>query len=693
MQEPTDEELCEQYHIEDNWARPALLFAVRSGLMQGRSNGIDQKAGSTRAEVATVLIRMLGIQSRQGLSSFVDVDSSAWYYMDLSRAYGLGIINGTSAHHMSPNAKITREQTFVMLSRVFGVTGKGFQSVLKYSDWASVSDWAREPLAAMIDAGYVSGSNNKLNPKGQITRQELAQVLYNVIQSRGTEIEPEFTGSCVLTADTVPEGTVVHGDLLLSNECDVVRLKNVTVTGKLIVQGKGYLYLSLTDCSIGELVLCRNTDLSVNDTLPCVRAVGALKLSYGRIAELQSWLGTVIVGEGGVVENAVAMKENRYTVEGRVKRLELRSINVSVDGSGKLEKLRIYKKGAQVDLACEDVYTEIDFGPQGVSVTRTDSVRPTMSNPSVTASVKLTNVPAGEKRCIAQWLLEGEPISEPFVLKLTEGAVVTTAVNFQKFIRVDTNKVSAAVQLSLNLDGEKYTHSVRYSTEDALIEAAKAVRTQNVKATTRYSTTLYRNSSLSGYLTSVPYNTDVIYITYSGTSAAYVQLPNGMRGWVPYGSISIWQNTKFYVTWDYSSYIKEYWVNHVKQASSKSNYLIWVSLYTQRVNVFYGSKGNWKLVQTFACATGKNTTPTKVQDTVIQYKTSKWNFDDFYVHSVCNLDANGRAFHSRPKYYGSGNVYDWTMGCPVSHGCIRMMDEGCNYIYNYVPVGTTVVIY
>ena len=47
---------------------------------------------------------------------------------------------------------------------------------------------------------------------------------------------------------------------------------------------------------------------------------------------------------------------------------------------------------------------------------------------------------------------------------------------------------------------------------------------------------------------------------------------------------------------DYSPEIKQAFV-HAKGYSSRTGYLIWVSLATQKVNVFGGFKGNWDLMK------------------------------------------------------------------------------------------------
>jgi hypothetical protein len=49
-----------------------------------------------------------------------------------------------------------------------------------------------------------------------------------------------------------------------------------------------------------------------------------------------------------------------------------------------------------------------------------------------------------------------------------------------------------------------------------------------------------------------------------------------------------------------------------KGYSSNTEYLVWVSIAYQRVNVFTGSKGNWTLDKTFIVGTGASGRDTPV---------------------------------------------------------------------------------
>ena len=145
---------------------------------------------------------------------------------------------------------------------------------------------------------------------------------------------------------------------------------------------------------------------------------------------------------------------------------------------------------------------------------------------------------------------------------------------------------------------------------------------------------------------------------------------------------------------DYDLEIKEAFVNG-KGYSSKTQYLAWINLATQKVNIFTGSKGDWQLVKTFRCASGAKSTPTPTGVTYVTYKQNGWYTNKYICKPIVRFyPGTGYAFHSvlfDPK--GSGRIIDGSMGFPVSHGCIRMMPSDINWIHATIPVNTTVVVY
>ncbi len=144
---------------------------------------------------------------------------------------------------------------------------------------------------------------------------------------------------------------------------------------------------------------------------------------------------------------------------------------------------------------------------------------------------------------------------------------------------------------------------------------------------------------------------------------------------------------------DYLDITKQNFVNG-KGYSSNTQYLVWANLATQKVNVFQGSKGNWKLVKVFRCASGAPSTPTPQGVTYVTYKQTAWKTDSYVCKPIVRFYPNtGYAFHSILYKPDESGIKDGSIGFPVSHGCLRMKPASIQWIYDNIPSKTTVVIY
>ena len=111
---------------EDNrdpsaWYFSAVETARAHGALTGQSARFRPDDAVTREEMAVMLVRALGLGSIAGLDQglaqpFSDVTANSGY---IAMAARLGIVSGTSASAFSPERIATREQTAVMLMRVY----------------------------------------------------------------------------------------------------------------------------------------------------------------------------------------------------------------------------------------------------------------------------------------------------------------------------------------------------------------------------------------------------------------------------------------------------------------------------------------------------------------------------------------------------------------------------------------------
>ena len=692
VSEMSDEQIIQKYSIKNNWARAGLIFAVRNGILAGKGNNkLCPKDNTTHAELATMLIGILRTEKRASLSRFTDVKAKKWYAVPMSKAVSLGIfpIADPNAATLTPNVRITREEAYVAIARVFGIHGNGRQSIYRFNDWREVSDWAADDISAMIDAGALSGSNGNIMPKKELTRQELAVILASLLTKVGDSLEADsVTGNFALAADTIPSGTTVKGDLLLSTDATELTLENLKVTGKLIMQGNDMLTLRLVNCKIGELVLCRSTKLYSDTTVSKVSNHALVRLCCN--AKTVSVYDRLVIPTGQSVETVNAMYDSAITVAGTVKHMQIVGDSVYINGNGTIETL--HQHGVWLANYCKTnkVVGTVRNSIETATATRIDGSVPSISSPSATLKLKLQNMPDGWLEGELLWCINGKNVNRGSRSIFQQGSTISQAYNFSDYLDGTRSSVPLTVYLIAPNGYKRQLYTGDVKLDASLSELAKQIRTQNVQATLTQNVTIYSNMNLTGAIKSCSSGTQVTLLQSRQSSYTKIRTPDGTEGWVKYSAVRV-ISANYYTTTDYSTAVKEYYVNHVRNCSSKTGYLIWVSLYTQRINVFKGSKGNWKLVLSGPIASGRNECPTPVEVTSIKYKTAQWSYPNYYCHHVSVFDE-ARGFHSRPTAY-SGGIYNAAIGYPASAGCVRLMDSDCTFIYNNCPVGTAVYIY
>lgn len=128
-----------------------------------------------------LLITSLWSPSAQAknISDFTDVKPGAWYYNAVHYAVSNELFCGTSATTFSPNTPMTRGMFITVLGRLHGVEKSyggerqsSFDDVKKSDYFYPYAVWANE-------SGITSGTGYGFNPNGNITREQMAVMLYN----------------------------------------------------------------------------------------------------------------------------------------------------------------------------------------------------------------------------------------------------------------------------------------------------------------------------------------------------------------------------------------------------------------------------------------------------------------------------------------------------------------------------------
>jgi len=101
----------------NSWYHPYADYVVKNGLMNGTgANTFAPEGSMTRGMLVTVLWRYAG-QPAQGSNTFSDVPNGTWYTDAVAWAAHNNVVSGTGNGKFAPNDNITREQLAVILYR------------------------------------------------------------------------------------------------------------------------------------------------------------------------------------------------------------------------------------------------------------------------------------------------------------------------------------------------------------------------------------------------------------------------------------------------------------------------------------------------------------------------------------------------------------------------------------------------
>ncbi|MGF6905898.1 L,D-transpeptidase family protein [Fusobacterium sp. PH5-44] len=127
-----------------------------------------------------------------------------------------------------------------------------------------------------------------------------------------------------------------------------------------------------------------------------------------------------------------------------------------------------------------------------------------------------------------------------------------------------------------------------------------------------------------------------------------------------------------------------------KNISSKTGYMVWISKSNFRVNIFKGSKNNWKYVDSFECSLGKAEKPTIVGEFEYFSLEDKWDFGYYYVGPVMRF-RGPYAMHST-LLKPDGTYFDYRLNMNISKGCVRLKPDDINWMSKVIPLRTKVYV-
>ncbi|WP_206669905.1 S-layer homology domain-containing protein [Paenibacillus luteus] len=267
--------------LSGHWAEKTVREWAGQGLIEGFEDGtFKPNQALSRIEYVT-LVNRLFVFKGAGDSQFTDVAPTAWYAAQVQAASGAGYIQGYADGTFRPNQKLSRVEAAVVLSRLVPVIGKeGEERLSGFKDQASVPSYGRNPLEAIIEAGYMSGlTDGTIRPLQPMTRAEAVSMLDRVLKqstrsedgliARAKILETggtwgpsqgnlEIAGDVIIQAPgTTLRNVTIKGSLTIGKDVGEgdVFLKGVKVLGTTLINGGGEHSIHIDDSQLGSVVV------------------------------------------------------------------------------------------------------------------------------------------------------------------------------------------------------------------------------------------------------------------------------------------------------------------------------------------------------------------------------------------------------------------------------------------------------
>ncbi len=166
------------------WAKGPIELLAGAGVVTGVDGGLFEPARAvTRAEFATLLVRVLGLQGESPNGHpFGDVRAGEWYSGPVSAAYSAGLVRGYGDGTFRPDGTITREEAVVILAGAMKL--KAPEQNPTFTDAGKIAPWAKSGVAAVEARGVISGfPDGAFRPEAVTSRAQCVVMVYRMLTS------------------------------------------------------------------------------------------------------------------------------------------------------------------------------------------------------------------------------------------------------------------------------------------------------------------------------------------------------------------------------------------------------------------------------------------------------------------------------------------------------------------------------
>lgn len=289
--------------ITGHWSEKYITYLNEQGVINpsAQTGNYTPDATISRAEFIRYINRAFHFTEKAEIN-YTDVNNpDAWYYPEIQIAEKYGYINGIGNNKMDPEGDITREQAATIIGRLYKTTTAEAvkPSQLSFTDKNKINTWSAGYIYEAVKKGYITGY-----PEGDFRPQN------TIRRSEIAKILYSYLGNSLSEEGAEYTGSDFRNDVENVTISESCTLSNAEVGGDLyITEGLGSDKVTLRNVSMtGTLVISGGDVTLENVDAPTI----IIASSMNRLVEVTATGNTnVSLTE---VQSTAAVKESALDV-------------------------------------------------------------------------------------------------------------------------------------------------------------------------------------------------------------------------------------------------------------------------------------------------------------------------------------------------------------------------------------------
>lgn len=179
-----EEEINEYKDISDKDIQSAVTALTKAKIVNGVTDTEFMPDNSiTRAETATLLLRMTGKENESGDAGFTDVTPDKWYYDIVGASLKYGIVDGFDDNTFRGEDTVSELQLVCLAARALRNEGTAQETDKTYVvSTDNIPDWAKADVEYAVMHEIITEDEAKALSEKEMTRGEAAVILYRLYQ-------------------------------------------------------------------------------------------------------------------------------------------------------------------------------------------------------------------------------------------------------------------------------------------------------------------------------------------------------------------------------------------------------------------------------------------------------------------------------------------------------------------------------